>query len=42
MHTNEIKITPENWNTLVIEAEKLGERYVAALNEQIQRQNEKK
>jgi hypothetical protein len=42
MHGNEIKINQDNLQILMYEAEKLGERYIAALNEQIQRQNEKK
>ena len=42
MHPNEIKIDRDNLQIIMHEAEKLGERYVTALNEQIQRQNEKK
>ena len=42
MHTNEIRINHDNLQVLMHEAEKLGERHIAALNEQIQRQNEKK
>ena len=42
MHGNEIKINQDNRETLIQEAEILGPAYVAALNEQIERQNEKK
>ena len=42
MHGNEIKINQDNREDLMQEAEKLGPAYVTALNEQIQRQNEKK
>ena len=41
MHPNEIKLNG-NVEQLMEEAQKLGDRYIAALNEQIQRQNEKK
>lgn len=41
MHPNEIKLNG-NVEQLMEEARKLGDRHVAALNEQIQRQNEKK
>ena len=41
MHPNEIKLNG-NVEQLMEEAQKLGDRHVAALNEQIQRQNEKK
>jgi hypothetical protein len=39
MHPNEIRITDKNLEQLMEEATKLGERYVAALQEQIERQN---
>jgi len=42
MHGNEIKINKDNLQILMHEAEKLGEHHIAALNEQIQRQSEKK
>ncbi len=42
MHPHEIKINQDNLQIFMYEAEKLGERHIAALNEQIQRQNEKK
>ena len=42
MHGNEIRINQDNLQILMCEAEKLGSAYVTALNEQIQRQNEKK
>lgn len=41
MHPNEIKLNG-NVEQLMEEAQKLGDRHIAALNEQIQRQNEKK
>lgn len=41
MHPNEIKLNG-NVEQLMEEAQKLGDRHVATLNEQIQRQNEKK
>jgi hypothetical protein len=42
MHPNEIKINQDNLQIFMYEAEKLGPAYIAALNEQIQRQTEKK
>jgi hypothetical protein len=42
MHPNEIKINQDNLQIFMYEAEKLGERYIAALNEQIERQSTKK
>ena len=42
MHPNEIKINQDNLQIVMHEAEKLGERYIAALNEQIERQSTKK
>ena len=41
MHGNEIRITQDNREGLIQEAEKLGDRYVAALKEQIERQSGK-
>jgi hypothetical protein len=41
MHLNEIKITEQNREQLMEEATRLGERHVAALQEQIERQNAK-
>jgi hypothetical protein len=42
MHGNEIRINHDNLQILMHEAEQLGPAYITALNEQIQRQNEKK
>jgi len=41
MHPNEIRITKENQERLIEEAQKLGQQYVVALMEQIERQGEK-
>ena len=41
MHGNEIRITKDNQDRLIQEAEQLGPQYVAALKEQIERQGEK-
>lgn len=41
MNPNEIRITKENQERLIKEAEKLGPSHVAALMEQIERQGEK-
>lgn len=41
MHPNEIRITQDNRNNLMEEAERMGKDYVTALKEQIERQNEK-
>mgnify|MGYP006278322123 CR=1 FL=1 len=41
MHGNEIRITKENQEFLMQEAEQRGPQYVAALKEQIERQNTK-
>lgn len=38
VHPNEIKITDENRDILMAEAEALGKSYVLALKEQIKRQ----
>ena len=40
-HPSEIKITDENRDTLMAEAEVLGKAHVLALKEQIKRQSEK-
>ena len=41
MHPNEIRITKDNQERLIQEAEQLGQKYVVALIEQIERQGEK-
>ena len=41
MHPNEIRITQENRNRLMEEAETLGPAFIAALKEQIERQSGK-
>ena len=41
MHGNEIRITKDNQDRLIQEAEQLGPQYVAALKEQIERQSGK-
>ena len=41
MHPNEIRITQDNRDRLMEEAERMGKPYVAALNEQIERQDGK-
>jgi len=41
MHPNEIRITKDNQETLMEEAERMGKIYVAALQEQIERQSGK-
>jgi hypothetical protein len=41
MHPNEIKLNG-NVEQMMEEAQKLGDRHVSALKEQIERQNEKK
>jgi predicted DNA-binding protein len=41
MHPNEIRITKENQERLIEEAQKLGQQHVTALMEQIERQGEK-
>lgn len=41
LHPNEIKITDENRDVLMAEAEQLGREYILALKEQIQRQTTK-
>lgn len=41
MHSNEIRITAENKDRLIEEAERMGKGHVAALMEQIDRQNGK-
>jgi hypothetical protein len=41
MHPNEIRITKDNQERLIEEAQKLGQQYVVALMEQIERQGEK-
>lgn len=40
-HLNEIKITDENRDTLMAEAEALGKAHVLALKDQMKRQAEK-
>jgi hypothetical protein len=42
MHPNEIKIDKDNLQMFMYEAEQLGPAHISALNEQIQRQTEKK
>lgn len=41
LHPNEIKITDENRDAFMAEAEALGKSYVLALKEQIKRQSGK-
>lgn len=41
MHPNEIRITQDNRNSLMEEAEILGPAFIAALKEQIERQDGK-
>jgi hypothetical protein len=41
MHPNEIRITQDNRDILMEEAERMGKAYVAALKEQIERQSGK-
>ena len=41
MHPNEIRITQDNRDRLMEEAERMGKPYVAALKEQIERQGGK-
>jgi len=41
MHPNEIRITKDNQERFIEEAQKLGQQYVVALMEQIERQGEK-
>lgn len=41
MHGNEIRITQDNRDRLIEEAERRGPAYVAALKEQIERQSGK-
>ena len=42
MHPNEIRITKDNQERLIEEAQKLGQNHVVALMEQLERQNEGK
>lgn len=41
MHPNEVKLTEKNFDMWMAEAEKMGERHVAALKEQWERQHAK-
>ena len=41
MHPNEIRITQDNRDSLMEEAERMGKAYVSALKEQIERQSGK-
>jgi len=41
MHPNEIRITKDNQEILMEEAERMGPQYVAVLQEQIERQSGK-
>lgn len=41
MHPNEVKLTEKNFDMWMAEAEKMGERHVAALKEQWARQHAK-